>query len=765
MISRAIKTIIVFLVVVLMLIAPFVSAQETKQSPTGPGQAEHDSMFYRYLKFASYVKGGSITPHWMADGNSFRYAEGAPANTVIWKVDPRVNTRTPLFETARLRNALKPLLGHEPPYQGLPFEEFTFVDKGEKTVKFSVENKEFILQFDTYMITPAVSIPDQEKNRWVPRDVRQRNPLYEAGQILERLSPDRRWFATLRDHNLWLRSPYNDSSVQLTRDGTKDYEWGFDFVWTEQEWAWWSPDSSRIAVKRVDYRNVDNVPIVDWLKTPEVVETISFDYPGGAFPRTELFIIDIRTKQRVRVKTPLTGEYYFFVLGWRPGGSELLFFRIDREYKTWELMAADITTGAMRKVFSETGETFVGQPVWVTHPGFQLLKSGNRFLWLSERDGWAHIYLYDIHGKLIRRLTKGAFPVDRIVTVDEEEGWVYFTAHGDPQRPYDTHLYRITLEGKEFTRLTGVTGQHWVVFTPSNKFYVNTHSGLDRPPVVELCRADGTFLQVLSKANIDSLTALNWRPPEEFKAKAADGVTDLYGVLYKPLDYDPGRKYPVIEFIYGGPNANLVGRDFRSGHYMQAWAESGFIVFAADARGTQHRGKQFLDVVFWNVGRHEIPDHVAVLKQLGAERPYMDLSRVGITGGSAGGYFTVRALLLAPDVYHVGVARAAAVDHRFLTAMGVEPYMGMPEHNRVGYEYASNLNLAHNLRGKLLLIHGTQDKNTTVGPIMKLVDSFVRANKHFDLLLLPGEDHGLRGSGGKYAGQAIRRYFEEHLKP
>ena len=746
-------TMFVILDVALMIIAPFVNGQETTQ-------ADRDARYTRYWNAVLKVKGGLVTPHWLKDG-SFWYADNTPDSTIIYRVNPNTNTKTELFDIPRLRKALATLLNHEPPYHGLPFEDFTFVDDAMRVLKFQLEKKDFILNLDNYTLTSAISVPDKEKNRLVPREVRQRNPLYEPGQILERLSPDKRWFATLRDHNLWLRSTYEDSLVQITKDGKKNYEWGFDFVWTEQEWAWWSPDNSSIAVKRVDYRKVDKIPIVDWLKTPETIEEIAYDYPGGAFPNIELFIVDIRTKQQVRVKTPLTAHHLFFVLGWRPGGEELLFFRIDREYKTWELMAADKTTGAVRKIFSETGSTFVGQPVWAARPGFHLLKTGSRFIWRSERDGWAHLYLYDINGKLIRQLTKGAFPIDRIITVDEEGGWVYFTAHGDLQRPYDTHLYRVSLEGKNFTRLTVMPGQHSVEFTPSNKFFINTHSSLDRPPVVELCKADGTILQVLSKANIASLSALNWRPPEEFKVKAADGITDLYGVIYKPLDYDSGKKYPVIETIYGAPNSTSVGWDFRSGYSMQHRAELGFIVFAVDARGTPKRGKRFLDVVFRNMGRYEIPDHVAALKQVAEKRPYMDLTRVGITGGSAGGYFTIRALLQAPDVYHVGVARASQ-DARFSV---VEPYMGLPENNSLGYDYASNVNLAQNLKGKLLLIHGTHDKNTPVGPIMKFVDEFVRANKPFDLLLLPGQGHGFTGPGAKHAGQATRNYFLEHLKP
>lgn len=750
--------------------ATFSSAQETKQSPTESGQvddsthrAEREAMAARYRNFRSYVKGGSVQAHWMSDGSSFWYSEGAPDNTVIYKVDPKANTKVPLFDVARLRKALIPLLGHEPPFQGLPFDEFTFADL-EKAVKFTVEKKTFILQFDTYTITAAPSIPDEEKKRWIPREVRKRNPLYEAGEILERLSPDQKWFASLSDYNLRLRSPNNDSLVQLTSDGVKNYELGSDFVWTEKEWAWWSPNSSRIAVKRIDYRNVEQIPIVNWLEAPPTVEWIGFDYPGGSFPSTELFIIDIRSGQRVRVETPPKSEDYLFVLGWRPDGSELLFFRIDREYKNWRLMAADGTTGATRLIFSETGETFVGQPTWVNRPGFQLLKDGRRFLWLSERDEWAHIYLYDIQGKLIRQLTKGTFPVVEIVTVDEDNGWVYFTAHGDPQRPYDTHLYRVTLEGKEFTRLSEATGQHFVDFSPSGKFYLDTHSSLDRPPVVELRKADGHILQILSKASIDALTALNWRPPEEFKAKAADGITDLYGVLYKPYDFDPDRKYPIIEQIYGGPYVTAVPRGFTWGAGNDL-AQLGFIVFVVDERGTPERGKRFHDVDYRNMGRDVIPDHVAVLKQLAAERPYMDLSRVGITGGSAGGYYTVAALLRAPDVYHVGVAVAAPTDFRSLSAMGIEPYMGVPERNREGYEYASLLNLAHNLKGKLLLIHGTSDKNVPFSNTMKLADAFVRANKHFDLLLLPGQGHGFVGPSVKQRGEATYRYFQERLKP
>ena len=252
-------TMLLFLVVGLVVIAPSVRGQEAEQS-------EREVMYYRYLEFASYVKGGNVDPHWMADGSSFWYAEGAPANTVIYKVDPKANTKTELFDTARLRQAVTPLLDHEPAYEGLPFEEFTFVDEGEKEVTFSVEKKELILRLDTYRIRRAPSISEEEKNRLIPEGVR-KNYQVNGPDLMEVLSPDRRWFASLKDDNLWLRSTYDGGGVQLTNDAIEDYVWG-DY-W--DPWAWWSPDSYRLAVKKTDYRSMPKYAIVDYLSSREEV--------------------------------------------------------------------------------------------------------------------------------------------------------------------------------------------------------------------------------------------------------------------------------------------------------------------------------------------------------------------------------------------------------------------------------------------------------------------------------------------------------------
>ncbi len=667
-----------------------------------------------------------------------------------------------------------PSIAQSPCHQGLPFDTFTFEGEGEKAIKCTVEDKEFILQLDTYAITRGPALSEAEKSRLVPQIARK--GVYGMPpaviEVMEVRSPDGRWFAGLNEHNVWLRSTTDGRRVPLTTDGIEDYEW-------RVSGAKWSPDSFKLAIKKVDYRNAPKALIVHYLKPRPEVEWVRHD----ASAQTELFIVDILSKRQVRVDEEQDPGEHLALLGWRPDGSEMLFRRMDRGRKKFDLMAADPATGSTRVVVTESRKTFVDSAL---SRGLTLLEDGKRFIWMSERDGWNHLYLYDLEGNLIRRLTEGSFPVavpgrnrQWMVAVDEKAGWVYFTAHAE-ERLYDTHLYRVNLEGQGFTRLTEGTGQHAIRFAPSQQFFLDTHSTIDRPPTVELRRANGELLQTLSNANIDALKDLKWKPPEEFVVTAADGETDLYGVLYKPYDFDPNKKYPVIEIIYASRQTTVVPRTFtstRRGREAQALAQLGFITFIVDGRGTPERGKAFQDVVYGNLGRHEIPDHVAALKQLAEERPYMDLGRVGVYGYSSGGYFALRALLLAPDVYHVGIAGAPAPDPpsspiQFSrtaagrAGFGVLPQLGLPEINKEAYEYASNLWLAGNLKGKLLLVIGTSD--VLISEIMKVVDALIRAGKPYDLLVLPEQYHSFLsfpGTARTYFWDAMRRYFQEHLKP
>jgi len=545
------------------------------------------------------------------------------------------------------------------------------------------------------------------------------------------------------------------------------------------EGAKWSPYNFKLAAVKVDNRKVHRLPIVHWLKPQEEVEWVPFTKVGGPMPQVEIFVIDILSRKQIRVDIGNKPDQLLRIIGWLPDSSELLFTRMSRDFKVLDLIAANSNDGSTRVILTETQKTFIDPP-YLSGSGFSLFEDGKRFIWISERDGWAHLYLYDINGNLIRRLTTGTFPVMKVVTMDEKRSWVYFTAHADT-RLYDTHLYRVDFEGKRFKRLTEGTGQHNVApnilrlfgalegnqFSPSKEFFLDTHSSVDRPPVVELRKADGTLLQTLTQANIDALKDLKWSPPEEFVIKAADGQTDLYGVLYKPYDFDPNKKYPVIDHIYNGPQTTWVPRTFINsrGIRAQALAQLGYIVFLVDGRGTPERGKEFQDVVYRNIGRNEILDHVATLHQLAEKRPYMDLNRVGVFGGSWGGYMVFRALVLAPDVYHVGISTTPGVEFAYMGNGAVEPWMDLPEHNKEGYEYGSSLWLADKLKSKLLLLCGTSDVNVNFGETMLLVEGLVRAGKPFDLIVFPDQTHWFTGASNKYWMDAIRRYFQEYLKP
>jgi len=339
-------------------------------------QSDREAMYYRYLEFPSLVKGGSIQPHWMADGSSFWYAEGSPENTIIYKVHPKANTKSPLFDTALLRQSLIPLLGREPPYQGLPFDDFTFVDDGEGTVQFTVENNDFILQLDSYTITRAATLSEAEKKRLVPQAVR-KGLFSHWSPVMEALSPDGHWFAGTKDHNLWLRPTSDGPSVQITGDGIKDYEW-------DVEGLKWSPNSLKLATTKIDYRKVPKIPIVHWIMPTEEVEWVHWRKAGRPLPQTELYVVDILSKQRVRVDIGEELDQYVEIIGWHPAGSELYFLRTNRTLKRMYIMAANPTSGATRVILTETQKTFI-IGLWVYYVGwnewirpFTLLQDGTR---------------------------------------------------------------------------------------------------------------------------------------------------------------------------------------------------------------------------------------------------------------------------------------------------------------------------------------------------------------------------------------------------
>lgn len=707
-------------------------------SGSGGAQEERARVFNEHLRWTSRVRGGSVQPRWTGEGDRFWFSESTAEGGALWLVDPEAGTQVPFFDVPRLRERLTNALGAEPKEKGVPFPGFLMAPGG-KAVRFRVENRDFFLDLGSYALTPAKPLPPP----W--------------GRVA---SPDGSRFATLSEADVTVVT-LEGASRALTTDGKDAIEW-------RVEPTAWSPDGRRLLASRTDSRGVYRTPVVDYSRADGAVDMVPYTKAGTPIPQTELYVLDAASGRRVRVKPGAGKDDYLLPLGWRPDGREVFFVRMHRTGKRVDVLAADAASGASRVLVTESRpETFVAGLDFVVFPnvrGFTPLKDG--FLWCSERDGWRHVYHYGLDGKLRRQLTRGAFPVEEVVAVDEAKGHIFVKARAEPH-PYHSHLYRVGLNGEGFTRLTEAEGVHLPQVSPSGRFFVDTHSKVDRPWVSELRTAEGQRVKVLSQADISGLTALKWRPPEAFVVKAADGQTDLYGTLYLPHDFDSKKKYPVVDFIYAGPWLSVVQHGFfdlySKEDFPTALAQLGFAVFVVDGRGTPGRSKAFQDVTHGQVGRHEIADHVAVLKNLARTRPYLDTGRVGIYGGSWGGYFVVRAMFTAPEVFRVGVSVAPGD----LTEEAVinEPYMGLPSENAQGYAFGSILHRAEDLKGRLVLLHGTSDVNAPLSTTLRVVARLVELGKPHELYILPGQGHQFQGPSNDFLDKVLQRAFTEELRP
>jgi dipeptidyl aminopeptidase/acylaminoacyl peptidase len=525
-----------------------------------------------------------------------------------------------------------------------------------------------------------------------------------------------------------------------------------------------APNRSSLLAMRIDNRKVHSLPIIDYSGQLEQVKHVPYPKTGTPLAVTELYLVDPKMGTSRQVKLD-PAEAYIFPIGWTRDAREALALRLTRDAKTLELIGIDAATAATRTIVADRRpETFVAGLEFPGSAALQvtLLPDGKHFLWMSERDGWRHAYLYELTGKLVGQVTRGPMVVHRVAATDGET--VFFIASPDALRPYDRHLFRVSLDGKAPRQLTTEPGEHDAQFSPSRKFYLHRHSGLDRAPQADLRRADGSLVRTLGRMDVAPLMAVGRMTPEPFTAVGSDGKTRIHGVLYKPAGFDPARTYPVLEYIYGGQFIYVTQAAYMPNPMQRmAWtlAQMGFVVAMLDAPGTIGRGKAFQDATYGRVGETEIADHVAALRFAARTRPYMDMSRVGIVGHSWGGYFAIRGMLQAPDFYRAGYAGAPG--ELTEAALINEPYMGLYESNKAAYDNASNPRLAGNLRGPLKLMHGTSDQNATMSTTMHIVDALVRAGKQFDMLILPGQPHSPVELFGRYYRQDTWRFMARHL--
>ncbi len=670
--------------------------------------AERETRYRQYLDVSSLVRNWRVQPNWLPEGNQFWFESTKNGAPTIYLVDPAAGRIEALDAPPDEREA------------------------------------------------PGISPLEPE----------------EGEHFHQVLSPDGRRWVLVRERDLWLRSTADGRLRRLTRDGTEELSWDPDWGYTgypdEDQVRLWSPSGDGLVAAMSRSISRSSIPIVRHLEDPPRVVWADFVRAGDPLPPVEIYVVNAETGEKVRVRYEEGPDRAPVILGWRPDGSEFFLLTVVRGNTEVTLRAVDPATGSSRTILHEASDAFLQRNFAPWDRLFWALEEPDRFLWASTRDGWNRLYRYDSGAPPVA-ITPAGVVVQRIEVVDEAGGWVYFAAHGESDRPYDLHLYRARLDGIGFERLTNGPGMHFVQFSPSGAYFIDHHSSIDRPWSAELRSRDGRLIEVLTTADASALDSLGWIPPEEFWVKAADGVTDLRGVLFKPSDFDPTKCYPLVDHFYSGPGWIFAPRHFGGlgdGFLpAPALAELGYLVVRIDARGTPGRAHDFWTVVHKGIGRHEIPDHAAAIRHLAAERPYIDLDRVGAWGHSWGGHFAMRAVLQAPDLFRVAVASAPDIDLRYHLQLDVEGWMGPPNEAPEAYDYGSNYWMADRLEGRLLIIHGTADQNVPFSVTMRMAREFIRVGKPFDLLVLPDETHSLREETRRYVQDAIRRYFEEHLQP
>jgi dipeptidyl-peptidase-4 len=735
-----------FGIAALMIVAPLAQAQVR-------GEALYERLGDRGLVQTD----GTTRVTWLPNGD-FLDAERVGASTTFARVDARSGDREPLFDDATVRamaDEYSRLTGSS--VSGLPpFRTFEYVLDGE-AIFFTAEEADFLYRFRSRRLTKL------ERPHWelpLSADGLMRG-LANSQLARGTYSPDYSRFARVKDYDIHVTNTTTGEERQVTWGGSEEVmngrpDWLYPEELGQSIGFWWSPDNSKIAYLQFDVREVYQYPIVHDLDAEARLEEQRYSKAGETNPTVKLFVVDVENGESVEVDTHSSDQVYIVRGAWLPDGSEVTFQRLNRHQNRLELMAANPSTGSVRTILTEVDDAFVTLTRDLT-----FLDDG-QFLWTSERTGWRHIYLYDVDGTMVRPLTEGAWPVGSISRVDRDGGWAYFT--GFANNALESHLFRVKLDGSGFQKLTVEPGTHSASVDPSGAYFTDTFSSLTQASTTTLRRADGRAVRTLATSSTEGLDALRLEAPELVTVTAADGVTPLNGLLFKPAGYDPSIAYPMIVTVYGGPSGPRIRNTYQMMAGEQRLAQLGYMVWKMDNRGTGNRGKAFQAATYLKLGQVDLADQAAGVRQI-TSRPYIDGSRVGIYGGSYGGYMTAMALLKEPEVFHVGVAGSSVTDWRNYDTAYTERYMRTPQENPDGYEKGSALPYAGNLTGKLLMTHGSTDNNVHPGNTMQLVEALIGAGKTFDLMIYPQQRHGIGGAGRQHVTQLRLDYFRRHLHP
>lgn len=711
-----------------------------------------------------YVDNVAGRPTWIS-GERFWYRTLTAQGSEFILVNALKGTRLPAFNQTKLAQSLSAASGKSYTASMLPFQSFTF-STDEKSLLFSVDGKQWKCDLKTYQIienTSAKTKADEESRS-------------------ESLSPDGKKAILIKDNNLWLRDVTSNQLTQLTTDGIKDFGYATDNAgWrhSDKPVLSWSPDSKKIFTYQQDERKVGDMFLVTTNVGHPKLEAWKYPLPGDSVvAMLHRVIINVETPKVTRLQIPadvhrstsgddISRGGVLNDVSWSADGSQLIFVSTSRDHKEEKVRMADAATGSVKEIFEETSPTqFESGQRGIS---WRFLSASKEIIWYSEKDNWGHLYLHDAtSGKLKNQITKGDWLVTQLIKVDEKNRVIYFMANGkESGNPYFSHFYKIGFDGSGLTILTPEAGFHMVSMSTSENYFIDTYSQPDVAPVTVLRNMSGKLIAELEKTDVSRLKAIGWKAPIPFSVKAHDGKTDVFGLMYTPTKLDSTKKYPLVDYIYPGPQGGSVGSWAFSASRRdnQALAELGFVVIELEGTSNPLRSKSFHDMNYGQMAENTLPDQVSGIKQLAAKYNWIDTSRVGMHGHSGGGFATACAMFTYPDFFKVGISESGNQDNRNYEDDWGERYIGLLKKDAKGvsnYEAQANQVHAKNLKGKLMLAHGMMDDNVPPYNTLLVLEALEKANKDYDLIIFPNSRHGY----ANFAPYMMRRrwdYFVQHL--
>ncbi len=758
----------------------------------------------------------SVDPRWLKKGDRFWYSYKTSQGTQWYIVDAAKAEKKKMFDNAKLASELTKVVKDPFDAQNLGLDSLKFV-KDENWIQFQVKS--------------SLEVEKKDTGRRAGPAVKEKKTFYfeynlNTGELVElkdfkrparrpqwaSISPDSSYVVFGRNYNLYMMDKANfekamknedDSTIvetQLTKDGILNYSYysegnlsGSGQTNVDQErnakrrrsvFVYWSPDGKYFTMNRVDNRKVKDLWVINSIAEPRpTLETYKYWMPGEKdAPVDHLYVFDVAAKQGKELDItqfkdqslaiwsapakPSSRDDEFRPLLWHGTAQKFYIARTSRDLKRIDICEVDVQAGKVKAVIEERLNTYVE----IRRLG--LVNGGQEMIQWSERDGWGHFYLHDANGKVKNAITSGPWHAEDIVSIDEKNRVLYFTANGREanEDPYYLHVYRVNFDGTNLRLLNPGDFDHSSSMDDNNKFIVNNFSRVNTVPQSVLLSADGRKIMDLETADFSQLFAAGYKFPEPFKAKADDGITDLYGVMYKPYDFDSTKKYPIIEYVYPGPQTESVNKAFGRGmDRIDRLAQLGFVVVTLGNRGGHpSRSKWYHNYGYGNLRDYGLADKKAVAEQLADRHKFLDINKVGIHGHSGGGFMSTAAMLVYPDFFKVAVSSAGNHDNRIYNRWWSEKHHGVKENisekgdTSFVYQIETNPDVAKNLKGKLLLVHGEIDNNVHPANTMRVVNALIKANKRFDMMLLPTQRHGF-GDMTEYFFWMMADYFTRHL--